>query len=236
MGSYGRFIGLGTLILGACTATHVDAPDLSPGVGNSVGQGNGALYVDAYVIAAPAAMNTTDAALFDVSFRVFVKAVVGGDWSGTVTITSNNAELPLAFDGTNWVGTISGYEQVYQLDIEGDRGYVRGVRVEGPDIHRITAPVAGATVHAANDTVAWERTTPAAEVTLTGVQLGEYLHIQDDLGVSYSNGLGNAADPNDTLTVTRTNRIEPAGTASDGLSPSRFSVNVSNSVEVVVAP
>jgi len=236
MGQHVRLVGLAAIALGACTASHFEGPDLSPGVGNSAGQGDGTLYVDAKVNATPMVMNTTDARLFDVKFRVFVKSTVGGDVSGSVTISSDTEVIPLAFDGATWVGTISGYEQVYQLDIDDDAGFVHRARVEGPDVHRITTPLAGSTVHQTHDLVEWQRGIPAAEVTITGASLGEYLEISEDLGRSESNALGGTEEPTDTLTVMRTNQVEPANTGTFNGAPSQFSVSVSNSIEVIKVP
>jgi len=233
MGRHVSLVGFGAL-LGACTATHFERTD-SLGDGNSAGQGDGTLYIEASVTAKPVVMNTTDASLFDVSFRVFAKSTVGGDWSGAVTISSNSGEVPLAFDGATWVGTVSGYEQVYQLDIDSDVGYVHGVRLEGPDIHRITTPSIGGTLHGSNDSVAWERGIAASEVTLTSAT-GDYVYIPVDVGVTVDNGLAIGVDPNNTLTVTRTNRIEPAGAGGFNGASSQFSVNVSNSVDVLLVP
>ena len=112
---------------------------------------------------------------------------------------------------------------------------VRGVRVDGPDIHTFSAPLAGAVV---DSTVAlplaWKRRSPADAAVLrvgdgrggdgiTIADTGSYMMASASLSSSKDRAQTN------TIRLTRTNRVTPVGAAGG----SQLSVSIVNSIDVV---
>src|SRR4051812_16609690 len=130
--------------LGGCSSSELD-----PGAGDSPGKGTNTLAVDGNVSANPRVTNAQSAADFDTDFSVRVTLNGVQVTTGIVQLTSNAGTVELTFQGTGgdarWRGTQAGYEEVYILDVESGADNVKGVRVDGPDIHTFKAPTAGAT-------------------------------------------------------------------------------------------
>ena len=222
------------VLFAACGGSPLD-----PGAGNSAGTGTSTLLVTGSATATPRIPNAQQASDFDTAFSVRIQLANAPVTTGTVTMTSSRGATPLTFtsvgnDAGHWTGDASGYDEVYQLDVTSGADKVSGVIVDGPDIHVITAPTAGAAVDSTMPfTATWDR---AATADVARFDMGEVdAIVVPDTG-SYSVAAGtlkaskDKAEPN-TIRLTRENRISPAG-ATTG---SQLTVGVENEIDVVAA-
>jgi len=212
----------------ACTTNH----PLDPGAGSDPGGGTQTLLVTGDAHATPRIANATSDADFDTDFSVDISLAGATISTGTVTITSSSGNVPL--------GTASGYDEVYQLDVTSGPDTVTGVRVDGPDIHSFTAPLPGANIDTSMPlTVTWNRAAEAHTATLRTDGGGDNggggnasLDIPDsgiyDMAANFLR-----ADPQgvrtDMLRLVRENEVTPTGGASGSL----VTVSIENQVEVV---
>jgi hypothetical protein len=219
----------------ACSSSPLD-----PGSGDNAGTGTMTLQVDGSVVAHPRIGNAKVPSDFDTDFQVRVSLNNQPVTTGTVTITSSTVKLDLTYQqggGQNgrWEGTTNGYDYVYQLDVISGADKLQQVRVDGPDIHSFTKPLAGASLDStvANDTT-WSRETAADEARLSVGDV-DGVTIADTGKYSLPPGTLHAdqgqARPN-TLRLTRTNRITPAGATGT----SEMTVAVENELDVVALP
>ena len=222
-----------SLGLAACGGSNLD-----PGSGNSQGTGTRTLLVDGSVDASASIPNAGDATAFTTHFDVRLTKDQTPVTTGTVTVTSNGGDAALTLDTTNgghWVGTQTGYFEVYQLDVTSGADTIGGVRVDGPDVHTFTAPALGATVDTSQPVaVTWSRDDHADVATIDTHNLDHA--VIDDSG-SYALAAGalrSSVDKteNDTIELRRTNQVTPAG----AVAGSSLSVSVTNDVDVVVSP
>jgi hypothetical protein len=229
------------LVLLAACGTH---SPLDPGAGNNLGTGTGTLTVTGSATGRGRISNAHQPSDFDTDFSVRVQLAMQTITTGTVTITSAHTKLNLTFNpnggggggggGGRWEGTANGYDEVYQLDVVSGPDKVEAVRVDGPDIHSFTAPTAGASMDSRiANTVTWAR-----------IETADTARFRDDAGDltipdtgTYSIAPGSLktdqtqAHPN-TLQLTRTDRVTPAGAAGG----SEFTVSVVNDIDVVALP
>lgn len=221
-------------LLAACGGS---AGDLDPGAGNSPGTGTSTLLVDGDIEARPRVTNARSAADFDTHISVRVSLNGQPLTTGTASVTSRSATTPLVFEAGagKWDATVTGYDEVYILDVESGGDYVEGVRVDGPDIHFFTAPMAGATLDSTVATpVAWsseqEATTAAIDAEeiskLSIPDSGEYILAVGALKADKDTPREN------TIDLVRTNRVTPAG----AVAGSDVRVSVENRVQVVAQP
>jgi hypothetical protein len=123
------------------------------------GVGNGALQVVASASASTTQNGAQAAADFDMSYDVEVKK--GGERVATarVTLTADGEPVPLIEgEAGRFHLELVGYRRDLRLDVRLGGDFVEGVRVLGPDIHRIEAPAFGATVDATQPVeVRWSR-------------------------------------------------------------------------------
>lgn len=224
------------LSLVACGGSPLD-----PGSGDQGGTGTNTLLVTGSAIATPRLSNAQAETDFDTDFSVRVTLNNVPVTTGTVTIKSRYVNVPLVFrpDGGNggrWDGTAAGYDVVYQLDVANGTDAVNGVIVEGPDIHVITAPTAGATIDPSmmfNTT--WNRANPADEARFSASgDVIDGIVVPDSgtysvapLTLKYEKDQSRT----NTLRLTRTNRTSPSG----AITGSNFQVGVTNEVDVVAA-
>jgi len=211
---------------------------LEPGSGDDPGTGTNTLEVRGSATAEARFANASHPSEFDTEFnvRVFLNGVQ--ITTGSVILTSQFAKTPLAWtdaDGGRWSGRIAGYDEVYQLDVASGADQVIGVIVDGPDIHTISAPLAGATL---DSTVAnpftWSRDEVADIATFDADEI-DRITIADtgdwSMGVGTLKADKDQARPN-TLTLRRANQIVPAGAVGE----STFTVSIENRIDVLVAP
>jgi len=216
------------LTIAACGGSNLD-----PGAGNDPGKGTGTLAIEGSVHASPRLTNARTDAEFDTDFSVRVSLNNQTVTTGTVTVTSSTGKVPLTYRTDNrWTGSVPGYDEVYILDVETGPDKITGVRVDGPDIHVFSAPTAGAIV---DPTVAlivkWDREDEADSAAMRAENL-DSISIPDS--GSYALAAGALRTDTDqarqnTLRLTRTNRVIPAGTAAG----STWSVSIENEIEVV---
>lgn len=228
-----------TILITSAVLAGCGGGGLSPGVGDDPGTGTGTLLVDGDVSAVPAIDNAQDAADFTTEVSIRIGKAGVPVTTGEVTIDSFAGTFPLVFDpsqdGGRWRTTLTGYAQVYELNVTAGDDTVEGVRVDGPDVHWFDAPVAGATVDASLPlAVEWSRDRQAAGAT---IQTRE----RDAVGIVDSGDYMLAAGmlrskatetEQETLELRRDARVAPAG----AVGGSELRVRITNRIDVVVAP
>ncbi|HET9989466.1 MAG TPA: hypothetical protein VFQ65_13135 [Kofleriaceae bacterium] len=223
------------VLFAACGGSPLD-----PGAGNSAGGGTSTLLVTGSATATPRLTNAQQASDFDTAFSVRIELANAPVTTGTVTMTSSRGATALAFttngnQSGRWTGDASGYDEVYQLDVTSGADKVTGVIVDGPDIHVITAPTAGAALDSTVPfTTTWNR---AATADIARFQMGDTDGIVVPDTGNYSVAAGTLKASQDkaqtnTLRLTRENRITPAG----ALTGSEMTVGVENELDVVASP
>lgn len=212
--------------------------DLDPGAGNDPGSGTNTLQVEGSVSTEARLSNARTAGDFDTEFRVRVHLNSIPVTTGRVSMTSNSGTIELAYvldNNGEWRGNAAGYDEVYVMDVESGDDNVLGVRVDGPDLHWFTEPLAGASVDSTMPlAIKWERgdEAPSASIRadkLDGVAIA-------DTG-SYMLSIGALAAEKDKpkeneLRLTRTDRVTPAGAAGG----SELAVSVRNTLVVIAQP
>jgi hypothetical protein len=225
---------LTSVLLAACGSDALD-----PGEGSDPGGGTNTLYVEGRASAEPRIVNAT-ANDFDTEFSIDLSLNGAPVTTGTVTITSRFATTPLSFIDTSngqgrWEGRAGGYDQSYQLDVKSGTDEVTGVIVDGPDLHRITGPAAGATLDSTVATnLTWDREDGAQIITFRSDAV-DRITITDS--GSYSMGPGVLKAEKDQtrenrLELRRTNHIAPHG----AIGGSDFAVSVEQYVDVIAQP
>jgi hypothetical protein len=219
-------------VFAACGGSPLD-----PGAGDSPGSGTQTLNVNGSAHATPSVASASKSADFDTDFSVQLTLNNAAVTTGTVTMKSTHGTVMLTFNqdnGGRWEGTAGGYDEVYQLDVVSGSDKISGVRVDGPDIHVITAPAPGASIDTTMPLMLkWSRETAADAAALNGGDQGiDGLTITDTGNYSMAPNFLRAdklAARTDTIRLTRTNRIEPAG----AVAGSNFEVSISNEIDVV---
>ncbi|MEP6864587.1 MAG: hypothetical protein ABJE66_28455 [Deltaproteobacteria bacterium] len=223
------------VLFAACGGSPLD-----PGAGDSAGTGTSTLLVTGSATATPRLSNAQQPSDFDTAFSVRIQLAGAPIVTGTVTMTSSRGATPLAFtsvgnDAGRWTGDATGYDEVYQLDVTSGTDKVSGVIVDGPDIHIITSPTAGATLDATMPfTATWNRAM-SADVARFQMGDGDGLVVPDTGSYSVSAGILKASQDKaqtNTLRLTRQNRVTPAG----ALTGSELTVGVENELDVVASP
>lgn len=228
-------------VIGACSSSS----PFDPGSGDSPGTGTSTLVVNGSASAQPSVANATMPADFVTSFSVQITLANVPVTTGTVTMTSASGPVSLTFQpaqgtGGRWQASGAGYEQVYQLDVVSGADTVKGVRVDGPDIHTFASPTAGAVVDSSMAlSLGWNRgaSADAAVVRLGdgGSGSGNGITIPDSGSYTMAAAsLKSSKDKPETSTIrlTRTNRVALAGAAAG----SELAVSVANTLTVVAQP
>jgi hypothetical protein len=223
-----------TLFLGF-GAVGCGGSDLDPGAGDDPGTGTSTLTVDGSVSANPRLSNARNAGEFDTEFSVRLQLNGQNVTTGTVTMTSSSGTVVLAYSQDNngrWRGVAAGYDEVYILDVDSGTDNVHDVRVDGPDIHTFTEPLAGATVDATMPLmVKWDSGQDADSAAIDAENI-DRLSIPDS-GSKELPALALKSEKDkpkeNQLRLTRTNRVVPAGAAGG----SELSVSVENELTVV---
>ncbi len=224
-----------TLVLGlaACGGS-----DLDPGAGSDPGTGTATLTVNGSATANPRLTNARNAGEFDTEFSVRLQLNGQNVTTGTVTMTSASGTVVLAYTPDNngrWRGIAAGYDEVYILDVDSGPDNVHGVRVDGPDIHTFTEPLAGATVNATLPLmVKWDSGQQADSAAIDAENI-DRLSIPDSGSYPLpALALKSERDKpkENQIRLTRTNRVTPRGAAGG----SELSVSVENELTVVAQP
>ena len=226
-------LALFSLSIAACGTSS----PFEPGAGDNPGTGTGTLSIDGDATAHGRLTNALQASDFatDFSVRVLLNSVPVS--TGTVTVTSSRGGVNLTYNlngGGRWEGTANGYDEVYQLDVVSGADKVEGVRVDGPDIHGFTAPLAGASLDSTvANMVTWSRIEVADEAKFhadsgdfTIADSGTYAMPAGSLKADKTSARAN------TLQLTRMDRITPMG----AIGGSQFTVRVENEIDVVALP
>lgn len=228
-----RFASLAVVFsLAACGGDPLD-----PGAGDDPGSGTSTLFVEGRVNAEPRVSNAQTETDFTTEFSIEIRLADVPVTTGTVTVESRFARTSLAFQADNgrWEGTAANYDEVYALNIISGADEVRDVIVDGPDVHRITAPTAGASLDSAiANELKWDRDEPADVITFRTDKI-DRITITDT--GSYSMGAGTLKAEKDKsvenqLELRRTNRTVPAG----AVAGSEFAVSVENTLDVLAQP
>ncbi|RMH41229.1 MAG: hypothetical protein D6689_11600 [Deltaproteobacteria bacterium] len=206
------------------------------GSGDDLGSGTQTLVVTAAIEADNQIPNATDVNDFTTSFDVRVRRAGQDVADATVTVTSAAGAVTLAYSGDGrYRGAQVGYHEVYRLDVVAGDDDVTGARVDGPDIHVITAPQPGALVPRSADLVVeWARD-ETAEVAEIETKEMDKVAIDDTGTFTVPAAILNQDDSeikDDEVRIWRTNRLSPAG----GAGGSSLSVTVRNEIDVLVAP
>ena len=230
--SFALFLSIAGAGAGACGGSELD-----PGAGNDPRTGTSTLLVDGDITARPRIANARARGDFDTELSVRVSLNQQPVTTGTVTVTSASGSVPLTFrgDAGRWEGSAAGYDEVYVLDVESGADRLEGVRVDGPDIHVITAPAAGATVDSTMPLrVTWDREDGAASASIDTEQL-DRLAIPDTGDYMLAAGALKAEKdkPRENLIeLSRENRVTPAG----AVGGSEVSVRIESRISVVAQP
>ncbi len=231
------FASFATMVV-ACSSNPYD-----PGAGSTAGGGTKTLSVEGSATAHPNVPNAAQASEFTTDFSVGIMLNNVPITTGTVTMTSASGKVELTSNMQNagrWEGSGNGYDEVYQLDVVSGPDKVTGVRVDGPGIHKITAPTDGASVDSTMpNMLTWERdvAAQAADLRLNGDGGGGGGNgdlTVDDTGsfMIPANTFVASKDQSRPATVrlTRSNQIAPAGATAG----SQLTVGVENEIDVVV--
>ena len=223
------------LLFAACGSDPLD-----PGAGSDPGDGTRTLFVDGRVHGEPRISNARLATDFTTEFSVRIGLNDQPVTTGSVTVSSRFGTTPLTWDAADgglghWTGTMAGYDEVYALDVVSGEDEVRGVIVDGPDIHVFTAPQQGATLDSTlQHAITWDRE-DAAEVASIDAEEVDRFDIADTgsymMGVGMLKADGEQVREN-RLEIRRTNRVVPAG----AIAGSELAVTISNEMTVLAAP
>lgn len=220
------WLGFFVLLSAACGG---DAPTDDPGTGTKT------LLMRATAVASPNLIDARMATDFQTVFAVRLTLATQTVSTGSVTITSETGKVPLTYRDGQWRGSAPSYDETYTLDAVSGDHRIEGVRLDGPDIQVITAPMQGATIDAnVGVTVMWERERPA-DHTLLIVDPEYPVKIPDtgryDVG-PYVLRADNRQSRQNTIHLVRTNTVEPAG----AVAGSSFDVQIENEVDVEAMP
>lgn len=226
-----KFLIASTLFLVACGGT---GSEFDPGAGDDPGVGTSTLTINGSARAEARAANALDPSQFSTDLSVRVQLNGQAVTTGTVTVESSTGMVSLTYVGDNgrWEGTAAGYDEVYKFSVESGADNVKGVRVDGPDIHSFTKPTAGASLDSTMENpVEWDSSDTADSATLKTETI-DNLAIPDTGKYTLAAG-GLKAEKDQVkenqIRLTRTNRVVPDGAAGG----SEVSVSVENEIQVL---
>jgi len=201
------------------------------------GTGTGTLNVQAALLAVPRLANTTDPGAFDTAFSVRVELLDRRITNGSVIVSSVAGPASLHFDtrdGGSWIGGQPGYHRVYRLDVVMDADLVEDVRMVGPDIHALTAPMADAMVDSTLPLqVGWSRAAPSKFATVR--TLAAVLPIEDLGTAMVVAGTLTSAPDHTEAEILALDRID-ALAIDGGTLGSSITITVRNHVKLTVLP
>jgi hypothetical protein len=201
--------------------------------GTDTGGGTRTLLVNGHVDAEVNGSNGTRPQDFTTDFEVRVELNGNIVSTGSVTI-EGDIITPLTFDAGDgrWRGSAAGYAEVYRLDVVAGPDEVRGVVVDGPDIHTFKAPLPGASLDSTVPIdVEWDRGDQADSATIRVGDIDRITIIDNGLYVMGPNFLRAEHDQprENRIELRRTNRVVPAG----AVPGSELSVSIENELDVI---
>jgi hypothetical protein len=215
--------------------TACGSDPLDPGAGDSTGKGTNTLLIEGRASAEPTIPNSQKDTDFRTDFSVRVRLNNADVTTGTVTVTSRFGDVPLTYNTqeNRWQGTGTGYDEVYQLDVVSGADKVEGVIVDGPDLHKITAPTAGAALDSTipND-LKWDRNEKCDVTTLS---VGDADRIEDSGSYTMAAGMLKAEKDKakeNQIDLRRSNQVIPAG----AITGSTWAVSISQQIDVLANP
>lgn len=205
--------------------------------GDDTGTGSNTLEVDADIEASPEFPNATNAIDFTTDFSVRVEKNSVPVATGEVTVISEGGEVPLVYDAQDerWRGTQVGYYEVYGLEVLSGDDFLRGVQIDGPDLHAFTAPVTTGSIDATVPLqIAWSRDEVADQATLETEDLDPTTIPDTGTFELAALTLKNKPDEaeQDELRLERSSRLVPTG----AVAGSEVRVRIENRLELVIAP
>jgi hypothetical protein len=229
-----------TIFASICVLAACGSDPLDPGAGDAPGGGTHTLFVDGRAHAEPRLDNAKLATDFTTEFSIRIGLADQPVTSGSVTVSSRFGTTPLTWQAADgglgeWVGTMAGYDEVYELDIVSGANEVTGVIVDGPDIHTFTAPLQGATLDSTlQNPIAWDRDEQADIASFDAEEI-DRISIGDTGSYMMSVGVLKADKDQvreNRLEIRRTNHVVPAG----AIGGSDFAVTIENVLTVLAAP
>lgn len=205
--------------------------------GDSLGDGTQTLRVVGTVDAENLVTNATSENDFRTEFEVHVSRQDVDVTDAVVVLESDAGEVELTWNAQEerYEGSQVGYYRRYLLDVSAGDDWVYDVRVEGPDIHTIEAPLAGATVPGNVDLVVdWSRD-DEAEVAEIETREMDWIGTVDAGTFTVPFGMLKSEEDKteeERVRVRRRNQLSPTG----GAGGSSFAVQVENEIEFLVAP
>lgn len=205
-------------------------------VADDPGTGTQSLKVEAEIAAKPTLFDARTSTDFQTTMTVRLgDAATRAVTTGTVTVTSVTGKIALTYRDGAWRGSAPTYDEIYTLDVTSGIHRIENVRLDGPDIHVITAPMQNATIDAQKElTLTWERKRVADHTAL--IVNPEYPAKVPDTGSCQVTPYVLRADQKraqqNTIRLIRTNTIEPAG----AIEGSQLDVQIDNEVDVEAAP
>lgn len=171
---------------------------------------------------------------YSTDYTVSVRDGLGNKVSGA-TVTISNPSLGTltlpespAGSGDYFNTKLSFPAGDFQLDVVRGTDNVRGVILGGPDVHMVTAPVAGSVATAGQPmTVRWSLTSRSKAATIDTRNFGPL--VLPDTGAYTILGANNPANANQRVRVSRYNEVDIAG----GLPGSRLRVTVENTIQPI---
>jgi len=216
-------------------------PDAGIASGDDVGTGTQTLVVAAEVRAVSQVPNGQGASAFESEFDVSVTRGGQAVTDATVVIESANGPVTLVWTseqtgGGSYLGSQIGYADIYVLDVDAGTDNVHGVRVDGPDLHYLTAPDPNQQIDSTLPVaVSWSRSEMAdlagiftANPAFTPLVITDTGAFTLPAGSLQSSTTGSTAEQ---IHVWRSNALLPAG----GAGGSSFEVRVDNYLNVTVA-
>lgn len=211
-----------------CTASASDA--------DRAGSGSGTLLVVAEVDSDSDASPATSTSPFVSNFSVRVERTGGAAATDAVVkMRSSQGEVLLTRDNNDrYRGAQNGYLRTYELEVVAGSDSLSGVRLTGPEIHRIDAPTAAQQATRLSPlTVKWSPS-GADEAELESDDFDKI--VVPDTGSYTIPGASIQGDEGkskeDRVQIWRTNSQLLEG----GLTGSRFRITVRNQVDFVVVP
>jgi hypothetical protein len=205
--------------------------------GDNLGEGTQTLRVVGTVDAENLIANASSENDFRTEFVVWVSRADVDVADALVMLESDGGEVELTWnvDDERYEGSQVGYYRSYILDVSAGDDFVYDVRVEGPDIHTIDAPLAGATVPGNVDLVVdWSRD-DQAEVAEVETREMDWIGTVDSGTYAVPAGMLRTEEDKteeERVRVRRRNQLSPTG----GAGGSSFAVQVENEIEFLVAP
>lgn len=209
---------------------------LDPGAGDDPGEGTSTLMVDGRAHASPRLTNAQARGDFDTIFSVRVQQNLQDVTTALVQVTSSSGTTVLQLgDGNRYYGTAAGYDEVYILDVESGADYARDIRVDGPDIHSFTKPLAGASVDATLPLeITWSCDDTADTASLRTEEISDIAMPDTGKYMLAVGGIRSEPDKvrQNELRIRREDRVTPAAT----IGGSEWTVTVENRIEVLAQP